>query len=468
MHPLRSGAPPIAALVPRDRDGHQFVCYADCCSGVPGVPHEAAFAAINRIVARLRPQPEFICFLGDEIRGLAADNDVLRRQWRYWFEQEMAWLDRDAVPLYHTTGNHTTYDTASEVVFSEVLAHLPRNGPPDQQGLTYSIRRNDLLLVFVNTAWSGLGGEGRVETTWLNQTLADHADARYKLVLGHHPVHPVNGFSGRYQREISPENGRVFWQILVQHGVLAYLCSHILAFDVQVHDGVLQLLTAGAGTMPRMPEEIEYLHCVQAALDASGLRYQVLEPSGQIREWLTWPLVLPPSTAWTPLTCRDQVAPVCGAQEDDATQARLLVWRFAGTCPSASGGEAQTLLCGWDPGPTLAPLWIGLQGQEQRLVVLLSSAPGHSPHLWLGPMLPPDKPFEIQVAIHTGMGPGGVLWRWDDTAPWSSLPAASPWGAERLVWPTRWSIGQDQRGSASRPFRGHKLRVAWHEQVLQM
>jgi hypothetical protein len=468
MYPLRSGASPIAALVPRDRDGHQFVCYADCCSGVPGVPHEAAFAAINRVVARLRPQPEFICFLGDEIRGLAADNEVLRRQWRYWFEQEMAWLDRDAVALYHTTGNHTTYDSASEAVFREVLAHLPRNGPPDQQGLTYSIRRDDLLLVFVNTVCSGLGGEGRVETTWLNQMLADHADARYKLVLGHHPVHPVNGFSGRYQREIAPQNGRAFWQILAQHGVLAYLCSHILAFDVQVHHGVLQLLTAGAGTMPRMPEEIEYLHCVQAALDPSGLRYQVLDASGQIREWLTWPLVLPPSRVWTPLTCGDQVAPVCGAQEGDATQAQLVAWRFVGVCPAISGGEAQTLLCGWDPGPTLAPLWIGLQGQEQRLVVLLSSAPGRSPHLWLGPMLPADEPFEIQVAIHTGMGPGGLLWRWDDTAPWSSLRAASPWGAERLVWPTRWSIGQDQRGAASRPFRGHKLRVTWLQQVLQM
>ena len=467
-HPVGSGAQPIAALVPRDRDGHQFVCYADCCSGVPGVPHEAAFAAVNRVVARLRPKPEFICFLGDEIRGLTADSEVLRDQWRYWFEQEMAWLDRDAVPLYHTTGNHTTYDAASEVAFREVLAHLPRNGPLDQQGLSYWIRRSDLLLVFVNTVWSGLGSEGRVETTWLNQTLADHTDARYKLVLGHHPVHPVNGFSGRYQREIAPENGRVFWQMLAQHGVLAYVCSHILAFDVQVHDGVLQLLTAGAGTMPRMPEGIEYLHCVQAALDASGLRYQVLDMSGQIREWLTWPLVLPPSTLWTPLTFGDQVAPVCGAREDDATQAQLVVWRFAGICPAISGGEAQTLLCGWDPGPTLAPLWIGLQGHEQRLVVLLGAAPGRSPHLWLGPMLPPDKPFAIQVAIHTGMGPGGLLWRWDDTTPWSSLPAASPWGAERLAWPTRWSIGHDQRGAASRPFRGDNLRATWIQQVLHM
>ena len=57
----------IPALVPRDETGSQFVVYADSCSGVRGAPHEANFAAINAVVARLRPQPQFICFPGDEI-----------------------------------------------------------------------------------------------------------------------------------------------------------------------------------------------------------------------------------------------------------------------------------------------------------------------------------------------------------------------------------------------------------------
>ena len=32
----------------------------------------------------------------------------------------MAWLDQRAIPLYHTTGNHTTYDAESEMVFRQV------------------------------------------------------------------------------------------------------------------------------------------------------------------------------------------------------------------------------------------------------------------------------------------------------------------------------------------------------------
>ena len=175
----------IAALTPRTL-GHQFVIYSDACSGVPEAPHERTFAAVNAVVRRLDPQPEFIVFPGDEIVGLTADRDRLRAQWRHWLEQEMGWLDRTEVPLWHTTGNHTTYDAVSERVFTEVLSHLPRNGPAGQEGLSYWVRRGDLFLVFVNTLWSGLGGEGHVEAVWLKGVLRENADARHKLVVGHH------------------------------------------------------------------------------------------------------------------------------------------------------------------------------------------------------------------------------------------------------------------------------------------
>ena len=147
----------IPALVPRGR-GHQFVLYGDSCSGVPGGPHERTFACVNAVVRRLQPQPEFILFLGDEIVGLTADARARRAQWSHWLDVEMAWLDRGMTPVWHTTSNHTTYDVMSEAVFREVL-RLPENGPPQQVGLSYFVRRSDLLLVFVHTSWSGLAAK---------------------------------------------------------------------------------------------------------------------------------------------------------------------------------------------------------------------------------------------------------------------------------------------------------------------
>jgi hypothetical protein len=318
-------------------------------------------------------------------------------------------------------------------------------------------------MIFVNTGWSGLG-DGRIETGWLAQTLSRHADARYKLVFGHHPAFPVNGYLGDYQRNLEAENRQAFWQILVRHGALAYLCSHMLAFDVQVHEGVLQIMTAGAGTVPLIPEDSEYLHCVQVALDPLGLRYQVLDVNGTRREWLTWPITLPSSGTWAPLICGDQPAP---ALEDGDGKGHLLAFRFDGICPPSGSSESQTLFCASSPGPLLAPLWIGLQGPERRLFALLSAAPGRSPHYWMGPMLPAGRPFSIQIALHPGMGPGGLLWRWDDSAPWSSMLTSTSWGSERFGWQSRWSVGCDQHGPSSRPFLGTDLQAAWIMQELQ-
>jgi Calcineurin-like phosphoesterase len=445
--PLQSDQ--IEALTPEGQ-GHQLVLYGDSCSGVPGAPHEASHARVNAVVARLAPPPEFIVYTGDEVIGLTADESELRAQWRHWLDQEMAWLDREAIPLYHATGNHTTYDAMSERVFADVLPWLPRNGPPDQQGLSYFVRRDDLLIVFVHTAWTGLGGEGHVETVWLEQTLRLNHDATWKLVVGHHPVFPVNGFSGRCQREIAAEHAGAFWRILVGHGVLAYVCSHILAFDVQVHEGVLQITTAGAGTAHRMPEDVEYLHCVQAALDRRGLRYQVLDDHGQVRERLSWPPELPRSNEWRPLSPGAQAAPRQGA---------LVAWRFAGHAAPEGAGTPQTLVAAWSDGVALAPLWIGLTGRDQRLTVMIGPSPGRSPHYWFGPGFETGSPFDFHVALHADMGPGGILWRQSDAAPWSSLQGASPWGVERLVWPDRWSVGHGKGGASDTPFRGRDLAV---------
>jgi hypothetical protein len=144
----------IRSLLPRGL-GHQFVVYGDSCSGVPGAPHEQTFAAVNAVVRRLSPSPDFIVFTGDEIAGLTADRQELKAQWRYWLDREIGWLDLAAIPLWHTTGNHTAYDPMSEAVFRDVLGHLPRNGPPGQEGLSYWMRRDDL-------SWSSYTPSGRV------------------------------------------------------------------------------------------------------------------------------------------------------------------------------------------------------------------------------------------------------------------------------------------------------------------
>ena len=448
---------PIPALKAR-AGGQEFVIYGDSCSGIAGALNESNFAQVNAAIRALEAAPQFICFLGDEIMGLSADRAELRRQWQHFFEKEMLWLDRAAIPLYHTTGNHTVYDSASEAVFHEFMSHLPQNGP---RGLSYFVRRGDLLLVFVNTMDQRCGGEGTVEIGWLEKILAQQGDAAYKLVCGHHPVWAVNGYYGDYQRLIERETGQRFWAVLRRHGVLAYFCSHILAFDVQAQAGILQICTAGAGTAHRMPPGEEYLHFLQAALDGTGLRYQTVDRRGHMREWLCWDWQLHPSASWAPFErCSPRELPRDCLQQPD--KAYLIVWEISLRLSSSDENLPQTILRAAADGGALSYFWLGISGVDRRITALLSPEAHRSPHRWQGPALSADRQISIQVAIHSGMGPGGLLWRWSDDHPWSSMVGASAWGAERLPWSREWQVGDS---AGQHKFRGDILRLKWHYQV---
>ncbi|MET4832185.1 hypothetical protein ABIF44_001592 [Bradyrhizobium japonicum] len=293
---------------------------------------------------------------------------------------------------------------------------------------------------------------GHVELGWLETTLREHGDARHKLVLGHHPVFPINGFTGTYQREIGHEYARPFWDILVNANVLAYLCSHILAFDVQAHRGVLQICTAGAGTAHRMPEGVEYLHCVQAALDEEGLRYQVLDIDGVVRERMEWPLCDPDPAVWRELPLGEIEAPFSGCVESG----RRIELRLVGQSAATDVASAQTIFTAFAPG-SIAPFWLGLRGPKQTLTAIVGREPGRSPSYWLGPDLPAGDGFDIHVTLYPDMGPGGLLYRDHGSPRWSSFTSATARGLEQLSWPQHWAIGHGQGGSEDRAFRGAAL-----------
>jgi hypothetical protein len=243
--------------------------------------------------------------------------------------------------------------------------------------------------------------------------------------------------------------------------VTAYLGSHILAFDVQVHDGIPQIVSEGAGTqgtgpLALMPARTEYLHVVQMAVDASGLQYRVLDVEGKVREAFAWPFTLPASAHWeclTPRNCATVLAPRSGP-------IGLVAWRFEGSTGKPATDETpQTLLCGWDSMEGVATLWIGLEGCPPRLVVRLVPQSGYGWQTWSGPKVPENEAFAFQLALHPGMGPGGMLFRASDTAPWQSLFSTSSKGVEDLTWPRLWAVGEAQSGSTEWPFRGKELSI---------
>jgi len=134
----------------------------------------------------------------------------------------------------------------------------------------------------------------------------------------------------------------------------------------------------------------------------------------------------------------------------------IAAFRFTGSTAPTGHCAAQTLFSAHEI-REMARLWIGLRGPEQVLTVILAPEIGRSPHYWLGPALAPDARFDLQLLVHAEMGPGGIMLRTGEVEPWSSLAAASPWGAERLIWPKSWTVGRGPADAEDRPFLGTDL-----------
>lgn len=320
------------------------------------------------------------------------------------------------------------------------------------------MRRGDLLYVSMHLPDRDrpYRRDMRIDPLWLDQVLRENADARYKFVAGHYPVFPVNGFTQHPLWCLHPEERQPFWDVLRRHQVTAYLGSHIIAFDVQVHDGIPQIISGGAGTYTLMPPHSEYFHAVQMAVCRRGLRYRVLDTAGRPRESLVWPFELPPSDQWPAITPENVVATM-----PPAAASGIVAWRFRGRLrEDAAGSPPQTLLIGWDAMEGPAAVWIGIEGYPSKLVVRVVPQAGYGWQTWTGPELSAGHSFDLQVALHRGMGPGGVLWRQGDDSDWSSLSCSSAKGAEDLVWPPRWAIGHAQSNQTEMAFNGSSLRVS--------
>jgi hypothetical protein len=152
-----------------------------------------------------------------------------------------------------------------------------------------------------------------------------------------------------------------------------------------------------------------------------------------------------------------------------------MAWRFTGHGVE-QGGDDQTLLCSsndvtgpppvWIDGPPA--VWIGLEGSSLRVAIRLQVAPGAGVETWTGPTLHPGGSFDFQVAVHTGMGPGGVMYRGSEDSEWSTMRSSSARGADLLVWPERWLLGHGRSGARDLPFVGANLRANWHREDLEI
>jgi hypothetical protein len=256
----------------------------DSCSGIPGQKFEANLARVVSRILERNDRADALLYLGDHVAGYTDDEAALAAQWDHFLGREFRPLDERHERVLHVAGNHDA-NTPVSAAFCEARMPIP-SAARLRKGLNYVVDLGDAEIVVISTCDLANRGFAAVDMPWLEAALRG-CSAPIRLVAGHYPFHPVNGYD-ETPKWVFPEDQRAqVWRLFRQSGVQAYLCSHIIAFDFQIHDDVVQLCSGGAGTEygpGGVMGEGEYRHYVTCTVSPARFAFEAIDENGVTRE----------------------------------------------------------------------------------------------------------------------------------------------------------------------------------------
>lgn len=200
--------------------------------------------------------PDFTLNAGDimDARWWDDAKQVQEKTEEYWVGFKKRFDDR-GMTVYVAPGDHEYGDDGGlkkghiARAFGEqftTLMDMPRNGPANHIGRAYYVRKNNLLIITLDT-FEDAGEKftytvGDEQLAWMEKTLIANQDAEFIIVQGHlpiaGPVHSKNSSSSMLKD--GTESG--LWKLMVKHGVNVYLCGEHHRITVKKRDGIWQIV----------------------------------------------------------------------------------------------------------------------------------------------------------------------------------------------------------------------------------
>lgn len=188
----------------------------------------------------VRENPVFVLVAGDLINGWFRNGGTgYAAQYANWREA-MKPVYQAGIQVYPVRGNHDSGperlalpplpshlepppDTpillkkAFKDTFPE--SYIPKNGPVDEEGLTYSFTHKNAFIVGLDQF---TGGQHKVSQSWLDRQLAGNRSPHI-FVYGHEPA-----FETGHKDNLSfyPEERDAFWNSIGRAGAKIYFCGH--------------------------------------------------------------------------------------------------------------------------------------------------------------------------------------------------------------------------------------------------
>jgi hypothetical protein len=201
--------------------------------------------------------PKFVMVDGDMVGGRWWDSpQCVEINGSIYFSGWARRMNKYGLTYYTAIGDHELGDDPWPKEKRTLIPHfekaytdnlkMPLNGPEHKKGLSYFVREGDLLLITVET-FEVVNDSMRIQVAgkqleWVEKTLAEHQDAKFKIVQGH--VGLWGTLNARSSSQLMLEKGResAFYKTLVKYGVDAYFAGEFHDVTVLEDQGIWQIV----------------------------------------------------------------------------------------------------------------------------------------------------------------------------------------------------------------------------------
>lgn len=224
----------------------RFIVMGDSRGGIGDAINEATLRRLLQQLKTLQPQPSFILFTGDQIKGSNVDTELA--EWKDIVD------DYYPIHLYYPTlGNHDD----DEELFSKHFAHLPNEQLAGYRKSVYSFDYQDARFVVLNSNRTNEKKQYIVDDrqlAYLEERLQS-SDKSYDFVIFHVPAYPASAHFGK-SLDADPDQRDALWGLLDRYQVTAAMVGHEhnynrrtvdSSFNEQFKHAINQLTVGGAG-----------------------------------------------------------------------------------------------------------------------------------------------------------------------------------------------------------------------------
>ncbi len=186
----------------------------------------------------------FVILLGDNLGnyGVRSIDDSL---WETKFEDVYHHTSLE-IPFYAILGNHAYWGKGKPDAQIEYTKKSERwTMPAKYYKFTHQINSSTSVDFFSLNTSSILWWDSPEQIAWLKNELSN-SHAKWKIVLGHHPLYSHGRYGGfdKIKKILEP--------LFIQYGIDLYLCGHDHHMELITHPSGVNYLIAGAGSAPRI------------------------------------------------------------------------------------------------------------------------------------------------------------------------------------------------------------------------